>query len=110
MDRLSVKSRVNRKTNTTKAVLSGELTIYDATAFRDRLLALLSSTEHLSIDAQAISEVDLAGVQVLVALRNEAAQRGATFTLARAAPSLTQALKLLGLTATFHLPVESGAR
>lgn len=110
MEQLTVKTRVDRKTGTRKVVLSGELTIYDAAALRDRVMALLKGAKQLQLDAEAISEVDLAGIQVLVALRRKGDAQGIPVEIMRSSPALTQALQLLALSSNFGLPDESGTR
>lgn len=108
MEQLTVKARVDRKTGIRKVALSGELTIYDAAALRDRVMALLEGVKQLQLDAEAISEIDLAGIQVLIALRRKGDVEGIPVELTRSSPALTQALQLLALSSNLGLPDESG--
>ncbi len=48
--------------------LAGEVTVHDAAALRDGLLPLLDVGEPITIDLSEVRELDLAGLQVLVAL------------------------------------------
>jgi len=64
------------------------------------LMVALESGENLELDACGVSEVDVAGLQVLLAAKREAETRGHTFSLPASACSepLVQALALAGLT------------
>ena len=46
--------------------LSGELTIFSVQDVRNRLLEALASTDELSIDLGEVSEIDTAGLQLML--------------------------------------------
>lgn len=52
--------------------LSGELTIYTAAGIKDTLVDRLAANEQLDIDLSEVSELDCAGVQLLLMLHQEA--------------------------------------
>jgi anti-sigma B factor antagonist len=54
----------------------GELTIQTAAEQKVRLLAALEPADRLRLDLQAVTEVDTAGLQLLLMLRREAVQAG----------------------------------
>jgi anti-sigma B factor antagonist len=81
-------------------VVSDKLTVATVVQAKARLMVALESGESLELDARGVSEVDVAGLQVLLAAKREAATRGHTFSLpvsSRSEP-LVQALALAGLT------------
>jgi anti-sigma B factor antagonist len=52
--------------------LRGELTIYAAAAVRAKLLEALSGASGLEIDLAGVTEIDTAGLQLLVAAKRDA--------------------------------------
>src|SRR5664279_5111930 len=81
-------------------VIADELTIATIVNAKTRLMVALENGEDLEVDARGVSEVDVAGLQVLLAAKREAETRGHTFSLpvsSRSEP-LAQALALAGLT------------
>jgi anti-anti-sigma regulatory factor len=67
--------------------LPNELTIARAPELRALLLSALDGEGPLEIDARAVTEVDLAGLQVLCAAGRSARARGRPLTLTREARS-----------------------
>jgi len=77
--------------------IAGELTIYSATAIKSDLAALLDGAELLDLALADVSEFDSAGVQVLLWLKREMAERGRPMRISSASPSVLDVLHLLGL-------------
>lgn len=77
--------------------IEGELTVFTVHSLKERLLAALGQGEALRIDLSGVSEVDGAGVQLLLATRREAQQRGVALALLAPAPALMAALELTDL-------------
>jgi ABC-type transporter Mla MlaB component len=61
--------------------LQGELTIANAEALRQNLVAALEECGELALDGSTVSEVDLAAMQLLCALHRAAVARGKTVVL-----------------------------
>jgi anti-sigma B factor antagonist len=78
-------------------IIEGELTVFTVHALKDRLIAALADSSTLQIDLSDISEVDGAGIQLLLATRREAQQRGGTLNLTGHPPQLLAALDLADL-------------
>ena len=102
--------------------LPSELTIYTVTELKSKWLAVLtqlsdgppaplattlddlgraSPPAYFSVDAAAVSEVDSAGVQLLLALSTELAGMRRTLLLLNQSAPLSDALSALGLAALF---------
>ena len=81
-------------------VVSDKLTVATVIQAKTRLMVALESGENLELDARGVSEVDVAGLQVLLAAKREAEARGNTLSLPASSCSepLVQALALAGLT------------
>lgn len=90
----------------TALILDADLTVFAVAAIKDRLLAALQQDMQLVIDANAVSEVDGAGLQLLIAACKEAQQRGGSLTLQSPSPQMLEALRLIDLSADFcaHIP------
>ena len=80
-------------------LVSEELTISTVVEEKARLLAALELGEDLQVDGRGVREVDVAGLQLLLAAKHEAEARGRTFSLptAMCSEALTQALALAAL-------------
>lgn len=55
-----------------RIALAGELTVFTAAAVREQLLAALGSAAEIEVDLAQVSEIDSAGVQLLLAAKQEA--------------------------------------
>lgn len=53
-------------------VIAEDMTIYNAAAHKQRLLDALHASPRLEIDLSAVSEIDTAGFQLLVMIKQEA--------------------------------------
>ncbi|PWG64136.1 STAS domain-containing protein [Spiribacter halobius] len=75
-----------------------------AAELRSTLDMALSGEGTLSVDAAAVEQVDTAGIQLLLALRQEAERRGRAFAWQAASPALQDTARRLGLEAQLGLP------
>jgi ABC-type transporter Mla MlaB component len=80
-------------------VVSDELTISTIVEEKARLMAALERGEDIDVDARKVREVDVAGLQVLLAVKREVEFRGKTFSLPATMCSehLARSLVLAGL-------------
>lgn len=82
-----------------KFALTGDLTISTAADAKVRLLDGLAAKESLEVDTQQVADVDVAGLQVLLAAFKSAAESGILvhFPKHTRGPAVSAALRLLGL-------------
>jgi anti-anti-sigma regulatory factor len=80
--------------------LEPSLRIGDVEASRHALLGQFDGHAPIKIDISAIQSVDTAGVQLLLAVRQEADRRGIRLEYCGDSPELFGALKVLGLLET----------
>lgn len=97
-----------------RASLVGELCVFHAAELKPRLLALTTSAGgEQEIDLAQVSEVDTAGVQLLLLARREAAGAGGRLRYVNHSAPVLEALLLLNLAAELGDPasiaVEEGA-
>lgn len=77
-----------------KFVLSGELTIYSVREAADALLPKLRAGT-AALDLAQISEIDGAGLQLLLKARRVSSQAGQDLVIAAASPAVRDALDLV---------------
>lgn len=78
--------------------LQGELDIYHATELKETLLRKLQADPHLELNLSAISEIDTAGVQLLVWATRYAALRGGRLCLREPSQAVRGVIAALNLT------------
>ena len=77
--------------------LDGEMTIYRAAELKQILLASLSTPGALDIDLHGVTELDSAGVQLLILVKQLARTRSTPLRLVRCSPGVREVLELLNL-------------
>lgn len=81
--------------------LAGELTIYAAAEAKARLLAPLAECRELAIDLAGVSEIDSAGLQLLILARQHAAATGKSVGLVALSQPVRDLLELYDLAGFF---------
>jgi anti-sigma B factor antagonist len=85
--------------------MDDELTIYTVRALKDKLLAELSSYRELELDLSQVGEIDAAGLQLLVMLKQQANLSGKTLRMTGHSPVVAELLALSGLDSFFGDPL-----
>ena len=94
--------------NDDRLILSGDLTIYTVAETLNRLRPHLGEHPTGELDLSGITELDGAGIQLLLWLRETARLRGITLRLSAHGPVVDEVLDLLQLGALFD-PGSAGA-
>jgi anti-sigma B factor antagonist len=81
--------------------ISGELTIYTAATEKMHLQEFLETGDDLELDLSQISEMDSAGLQVLILMKREAARRNKKLRYCMHSKAVLEVLEMCNLTATF---------
>lgn len=81
--------------------LDGELSIYRAAALKQVLLAPLAAGTVIELDLAGVTEIDSAGVQLLMLAKRTALAVGGDLRLAASSRPVLEVLALLGLGAMF---------
>ncbi len=76
--------------------IEGERTIHAAATLRDSLLQQVTEGAHV-FDLGAVTEMDSAGLQLLLAAQRSLARQGREMVLTACSPVVTQVLKTYGL-------------
>jgi anti-anti-sigma factor len=85
--------------------LTGELTIYAVAEARARLGEALDQGPGLLLNLAGVEELDTAGLQLLVWLKQEARRRGRTLTLSAHSPAVLEVFDLLRVAGLFGDPI-----
>lgn len=93
----------NQDDEASKAVLrfEGEMTIYTAMEQVERIREHFPKVETLEIDCTAVSEMDSAGLQVLMFAKHKAEANGIPFCLTGFSETVNEVLTLLQLHSVF---------
>lgn len=83
--------------DTAHVSLDGELTIYTAAELSAELLPRLGATPQMQIDLSQITEMDGAGLQLLILVTREASRAGTALTLTGHSKAVLETLQLSGL-------------
>ena len=83
--------------------LDDDLTVHTAASTKAKILAALESGQDIDVDARGVTEVDVAGLQVLLAAKRSAESLGRRFALTSTMRSdlLVQGLAVAGLANAF---------
>ncbi|MBV4473600.1 STAS domain-containing protein [Pseudomonas sp. B2M1-30] len=82
-------------------VIDGELTIYTVAELKAELLPSLAPNGDVEVDLALVNEIDSAGVQLLLALRQAVTACGNALHMKGASPAVRDALQLCNLAHVF---------
>jgi anti-anti-sigma factor len=83
------------------AQVNGEMTIYTATECRNLLQRCLQSSQEAEINLAGVTEIDSAGVQLLIQAKREGARHGKPVRLVSHSPSVMEIIDLFRLAPEF---------
>jgi anti-anti-sigma factor len=81
--------------------ISGELTIYTAANEKLLLQDFLESDDDLELNLSQVSEMDSAGLQVLILMKQEAVRRNKKLQYTMHSKAVLDVLEMCNMTATF---------
>ncbi len=85
--------------------LEGEMTIFTAADIRERLFTPLPYCQQVEVDLSQVSELDSAGLQLMVLAKREAKTQGKEVRFIGHSSAVLDVLELCGLTSYFGDPV-----
>lgn len=101
MENLTFKVGPKRRDKAPRVTLGGEVTIYTAAELKERLLSVLHSERGVEIDTGGVTDIDTAGLQLLLSAKRHCDEAGQPFLLVKPSEALTCGLRLLNLDAAF---------
>jgi anti-anti-sigma factor len=87
-----------------RIAVSGEFTVFNAIVLREQFLAALDEADSVEVDLTRVTEIDSAGVQLMLAAQREAEERHKGLIFANFSPPVADALALTDLSAGFAPP------
>jgi anti-anti-sigma factor len=91
--------------NVSQLAPEGELTIFTAADLKAQLVAALETSPELEINLSQISEMDSAGLQLLIAAKNECQAKNGSLRLTGHSPAVMEVLDICNMAAFFGDPV-----
>ena len=85
--------------------VKSEMTIYTAHEQKKQLLEHLKSAKHIQLDLMDVTEIDCAGIQLLMFLKQEAAERQRELVITQHSRAVVEAIELLNLSTYFGDPI-----
>lgn len=82
-------------------LIQGELTIFTAAEWKKQLLTFLTSSDELEINLADVTEIDTAGLQLLILVKREAASANKMLSFVMHSQAVLEILELANLTSTF---------
>ncbi len=89
----------------TRLSIEEEMTIYQAPAQKEQLMSALQTADRLELDLSAVSNIDSAGLQLLILLKREVHTRGKQLAIVAHSAVVQQVLDFCNLAGTFGDPV-----
>ncbi len=103
--------RIEEKNQNCIAYIEGEMTIYNAAELKDRLMPLQDGWQELEINLAKVTEIDSAGIQLLMLLKKERAEHQLSLSLTDHSNTVLDVFELMDLVSYFNDPVVlSGAK
>jgi ABC-type transporter Mla MlaB component len=93
-----------RKSGSGAFALAAECTVADAESLKTGLAKLLNHSSVVTLDISAVQRIDTAGLQVITTFIRERESHGRKVQWRGAAPAVSTAAELLGLSAVLKLP------
>lgn len=90
---------------TTRIDIKGELSIFTAAGLRQQLLDALDGGSEMEVDLSGVSEMDSAGIQLMVAAKREASARNLPLRFTGHSPAVIDILGLCNLAGHLGDPI-----
>lgn len=94
----------------TRLSIPEDMTIYHALEHKTRLIDALGTADGLELDLSQVCEIDTSGVQLLILVKREAAQRSKSLAIIAHSPAVRETLDFCNLMTFFGDPVVITAR
>lgn len=88
-----------------RLTLNQDLTIYHAEALKDALLLTLGHGAAIELDLSQITEIDTAGIQLLILLKRESQQLGLQLDIVAHSAAVRELIEFYNLAAYFGDPL-----
>jgi anti-sigma B factor antagonist len=97
--------KIKKQGNGCKITIEGDLTIYQATEVYEKFKKQLAACKSIEIDLQYVTEIDTAGVQVLLAVKREAAVAEVPISMTLHSEPVVEVFELMNIAHEFGDPI-----
>lgn len=97
--------QIKQQQGVTYLAIQDDITIYSVNEQKNTLYAHLKAAKELQIDLGGVTEIDGAGVQMLMFLKREAKSRNIKLSLTQHSQPVVEVLELLNLSNQFGDPI-----
>jgi anti-anti-sigma factor len=101
---LSIKVKQQEK-QFVQLIVENEMTIYTALEQKNALSKYLNTHKEIQIDLSCVTEIDSAGLQLLLFLKREAEERNIQFSLLQHSQAVVEVFELLNIGNHFGDPI-----
>lgn len=100
---MAIKKRKTK--NGCKVSIEGDMTIYEAVETCETLKKILGENKSVDIDLQGVTEIDTAGVQILLSLKKQANVTDKVMTISMHSEPVVEVFELLNIVQDFGDPI-----
>ena len=97
--------KVKKQGNGCIVRIEGDLTIYQAAEVHEKFKKHLATCKSIDIDLQFVTEIDTAGIQVLLAVKREAIAAGVPITMTMHSDPVVEVFDLINIAHEFGDPI-----
>jgi anti-sigma B factor antagonist len=102
--------KVKKQGGGCKITIEGEMTIYQAAELHEKFKKQLAACDSIEVDLQLVTEIDTAGLQILLALKREANEAGKAVTMIMHSEPVVEVFELLNIVHEFGDPIVLSSR
>lgn len=96
---------VEGATGAATLAVAGDMTVYGARERKEELLTALAASTELEVDLSAVAAIDVAGLQLLILLKREAAAQGKALRFSNHSPAVVDTIEFCNLAGPFGDPM-----
>ncbi len=98
--------RIEESPGHCRAYVEGDMTIYTASALKEKLAQVIDDPRALELNLSLVVEIDSSGVQLLMLVKREREQAQRTVSLTQHSVAVLDVFELMGLAPYFGDPVD----
>jgi len=96
---------IKKQKGAIQLAIRDEMTIYTVLEQKQQLTEYLKSARQIQVDLAGVTEIDSAGLQLLMFIKQESTRQSTQFTLVRHSEAVVEVLELLDLVTHFGDPI-----
>lgn len=96
---------INKENGVCQLAVNDEMTIYTAATFKEEFLGHLAGCQEMEVNLSGVSEMDSAGLQIMLMLRLEASRTDKQVQFTNHSEAVIDVLEMLNLAAHFGDPI-----